>query len=103
MAIADAFAMVKVGKSEWLFSKWTPSVRMAHSAGVSCGLTDPWRRPSATKIRTFRRGGAGSWPSADSSAAVEHVITASDPGKRRVMPRHPTAIFGETLTLAGSP
>ena len=54
MAIAEALDIVKVGKSEWLFRKYTPSVRIRNIVGVSVSLTEVFLNPSATKMITFR-------------------------------------------------
>src|SRR5579875_856442 len=55
--MAEAFAVVKVGNTEWLFRKSTPRVRTAQNVGVSSAFTEPRRRPSATKMMTLRRSG----------------------------------------------
>src|ERR1700722_19080562 len=52
--MAEAFAVVKVGKSEWLFANMTPCSRIQNMVGESTALTDPDRNPSNTKITTLR-------------------------------------------------
>jgi len=43
-----ALAIVKVGKTEWEFSKRTPFLRSAAIAGAFFSLMSPGRKPSAT-------------------------------------------------------
>src|SRR5579863_3489262 len=52
--MAEALAVVKVGKREWLFAKLTPWVRIQNILGVSSAFTEPARNPSKTKITTLR-------------------------------------------------
>src|SRR6202051_2292907 len=52
--MAEAFAVVKVGKSEWLFANMTPCSRIQNMVGESTALTDPDRNPSNTKVTTLR-------------------------------------------------
>ena len=75
MAIAEALAIVNVGNSEWLFSKWTPSVLTFQRAGVSRSLTEPCRRPSATKRITLRGRGCvfAAGPAVSDSAAASAI------------------------------
>src|SRR5579859_1002133 len=54
LAMADPLGMVKVGKREWLLWKNTPFSRMLSMVGASVALTEPARRPSATKMITLR-------------------------------------------------
>jgi len=56
VAMAEALAVVKVGKSEWLFAKRTPCSRIQNIVGESTAFTDPARKPSKTKIRMLRGG-----------------------------------------------
>src|SRR6202051_407967 len=51
--MAEAFAVVKVGKSEWLFANMTPCSRIQNMVGESTALTDPDRNPSNTKVTTL--------------------------------------------------
>src|SRR5262249_52859393 len=53
VASAEALGVVGVGKSAWLFAKNTPSARTLARAGGSVALTEPARRPSATKMTAF--------------------------------------------------
>jgi hypothetical protein len=54
--MAEAFAVVNVGKREWLFAKVTPCVRIQNIVGVSTALTEPARIPSKTTMTIFRGG-----------------------------------------------
>src|SRR5437879_2450768 len=91
VAIAEALAVVTVGKSEWLFSKSTPSARTAARAGATSGVTLCERRPSATKMMTLRASaGAAQRLSAAASMAenLELNILARPPAtKGRTMAR----------------
>src|SRR6185437_6359067 len=65
--MAEALGVVRVGNSEWLFTKWTPRSRSAASVGASTGFTEPWRKPSAMKMMilrgevAFAAAGTGGW------------------------------------------
>src|SRR6267378_2616215 len=48
--MAEPLAVVNVGKSEWLFPKLTPCLRIQSIVGASVAFTDPPRKPSKTKI-----------------------------------------------------
>src|ERR1700722_6416531 len=52
--MAEALAVVNVGKREWLLAKLAPCVRIQYIVGESIAFTEPARNPSNTKIRTLR-------------------------------------------------
>src|SRR5579864_4981083 len=77
--MAEAFAVVKVGKSEWLLAKLTPCSRIENIVGESTAFTDPARKPSKTKIKILRRGStAFSWleTNAEQSAPSARAATS---------------------------
>src|ERR1700722_12939295 len=49
----DAFAVVKVGNSEWLLRRFTPSRAIAAMVGAVLSSTMRYRSPSATKSTTL--------------------------------------------------
>ena len=53
VASADAFAVVNVGNSAWLFRNHTPRVFTAFIAGAVSAVTIRPRRPSATNKMTL--------------------------------------------------
>src|ERR1700761_9661428 len=78
--MAEALAIVKVGKTEWLLRKSTPSVRSFRNVGMSAAVTEPRRRPSATKIMTLRFGACAESRSVQGTnrmaSAQAHAFTA---------------------------
>src|SRR5262245_12135126 len=76
--MAAALGVVNVGKTEWLLLKLTPlseppEVMMSFIVGASVGLTEPARRPSATKMSTLR---LRSSRVSRASQAGRHVVRA---------------------------
>ena len=53
VAIADAFAVVKVGNMEWVLANRTPRRSRFASVGVFRSSTIPGRMPSATNSTTL--------------------------------------------------
>src|SRR5580692_6452832 len=83
--MAEAFAVVKVGKSEWLLAKLTPCSRIENMVGESTAFTEPARRPSKTKIKMLRRGSTDlSW--------LETNAEQSPPSARAAT-SHPRCLF----------
>ena len=67
---ADAFAVVKVGNSEWLLRRLTPSRAIAAMVGAVVSSTIRDRKPSATNRTTLCGVPAGAW----AKAAVATVV-----------------------------
>src|SRR5947199_10231927 len=69
--MADPFAIVKVGNSEWEFLKLTPLSRRSAMAGALWGVTIRPRRPSGTN--RIRLRGVLVWAKAGEPARMESV------------------------------
>src|SRR5215469_2843989 len=77
VAIADALAVVKVGNSEWLLRRLTPSRAMAAMVGAVVSSTMRARKPSATNSNTLCGGVAAVCAAAgETSASVAKIDVA---------------------------
>src|SRR6516165_11859597 len=77
VAIADALAVVKVGNSEWLLRRLTPSRAMAAMVGAVVSSTMRARKPSATNSNTLcGRVAAVCAAAGETSASVAKIDVA---------------------------
>src|SRR3954463_13003113 len=79
--MAAALGIVRLGNTEWLLLKFTPSVRTPHNVGASTAFTDPARRPSDTNMMTLRRGPGV--PCAERTATTHAAQRAKSKGRWR--------------------
>src|SRR5215469_6195012 len=78
--MADAFGVVKVGKSEWGFLKFTPLSRIAAIVGAVASDTKSARRPSGMKSTTLC-----GWSAAPAGRGIAMAPSANAPERTMLL------------------
>src|SRR5208282_4711991 len=82
VAMAEAFAVVKVGNSAWPLRRLTPSRAIAAMVGAVESSTMRKRKPSATNRTTLWGRDAGAWAPAADAAMVARIVVTMRSGRR---------------------